>query len=126
MKNILIIDEDAFFIASISYFLENEGYNITACSNGSSGLSMLDKENYHLVICSTQLRLNNGYEVAKQMKTNSSTCHIPIMLISPSSSIVSVNLDEDIYYDAYIQKPVMFVPLLEKIHKLVKERALAN
>lgn len=126
MKNILIIDEDAFFISSITYFLEHEGYNITACSNGQSGINMLEKDNYSLVICNTQLRVRNGYEVAEQIKKNMATSHIPVMLISPSNNIISVNLNDEVYYDAYIQKPIMFISLLEKINNLVKDRVLTN
>ena len=122
MKNILLIDEDTFFISSIGYFLENEGYNITACSNGQSGIEMLFKENIDLVICSTQLRIKNGFEVAEYIKSNIEFASIPVILISPSNSIVSVKLEDEIFYDDYIQKPVLFVSLLEKVHNLLSRK----
>ncbi|HPI53209.1 MAG TPA: response regulator [Chitinophagaceae bacterium] len=122
MKNILLIDEDTFFISSIGYFLENEGYNITACSNGQSGIEMLSKETIDLVICSTQLRIKNGFEVAEYIKSNYEFAAIPVILISPSNSIVSVKLEDEIFYDDYIQKPVLFVSLLEKVHNLLSRK----
>ena len=122
MKNILLIDEDTFFISSIGYFLENEGYNITACSNGQSCIEMLFKENIDLVICSTQLRIKNGFEVAEYIKSNIEFASIPVILISPSNSIVSVKLEDEIFYDDYIQKPVLFVSLLEKVHNLLSRK----
>lgn len=122
MKNILLIDEDTFFISSIGYFLENEGYNITACSNGQSGIDMLSKERIDLVICSTQLRIKNGFEVAEFIKSNYEYATIPVILISPSNSIVSVKMEDEIFYDEYIQKPVMFINLLEKVHNLLSKK----
>ncbi len=122
MKNILLIDEDTFFISSIGYFLENEGYNTTACSNGQSGIDMLSKESVDLVISSPQLRVKNGFEVAEYIKSNYEYASIPVILISPSNSIVSVKMEDEIFYDEYIQKPVLFINLLEKVHNLLSKK----
>ena len=70
--------------------------------------------------CTTGAREN--VEVAEYIKSNYEYASIPVILISPSNSIVSVKMEDEIFYDEYIQKPVLFINLLEKVHNLLSKK----
>ena len=48
MTNICLIDDDQNILASLSLTLKSEGYDIKTFSDGLSGLTSLQKEDYDL------------------------------------------------------------------------------
>ena len=117
MTRLLIIDDDTFFVNLASYFFKNEGYIIDATQDGKIAIDLSNKNKYDLVLCGTQLQHKSGFEVASTIRHYSPETQI--ILISPANNIVSMNVTDELVYDAYFQKPINFNQLLETMARLL-------
>ena len=50
MMNILVCDDDREIVDAIEIYLSNEGYHIYKAYDGEQAISMLQKEDIHLLI----------------------------------------------------------------------------
>ncbi len=118
MPTLLIIDEDTFFTNSVGFFFSNEGFTTETCKDGKEALELVQKNNYDVIICNTQLKHKSGYEIANAIKHDEKLRNIPLVLVSPANNIVSISSNDEITYDAYFQKPINFNNLKDKINEL--------
>jgi CheY-like chemotaxis protein len=67
-QKILVIDDDEAIRESTMYFLENEGYAVTAARDGDEALKLFDQRPYDLVISDIMMPGTDGLETISQMK----------------------------------------------------------
>lgn len=68
-----------------------------------------------LLLLDVNLPKKNGHEVLKYIKTNENFKHIPVIILTTSSSPVDINLSYDNYANCYITKPVNVTDFLSMI-----------
>jgi DNA-binding response OmpR family regulator len=122
MKRILIIDQDDFFIEVMSCFLAHEGFQIDSCRDGKSGLYQAFSNDFDVVLCDAQLEDISGFEVANQIKKHATSYPTKVFVTAPSNNIISISLDQELNYDAYVQKPISFNELLRLIYEESNEK----
>ncbi len=88
--NILIVDDiedNLYFLGALLEELEIddenfEGLNIFKAQSGKEALDITSKENIDLVLLDIIMPQMNGFEVAKFLKSQKSTSHIPIVFLT--------------------------------------------
>lgn len=83
---VLIIDDDVEILWLISEIF-NEDYNVIPVNNPSQISNLLLEIHPNIIICDVMMPKVNGIELAKSIKTNKKTAHIPLILISAKHSI---------------------------------------
>ena len=68
-----------------------------------------------LLLLDVNLPKKNGHEVLKYIKTNENFKHIPVIILTTSSSPADINLSYDNYANCYITKPVSVNDFLSMI-----------
>jgi DNA-binding LytR/AlgR family response regulator len=68
MKSILVIEDDDVLRENISLILESEGYSVTKCLDGETGIKEIEKTKYDLVLCDIMMPQMDGYDVLKSIK----------------------------------------------------------
>ncbi|RPI80062.1 MAG: sigma-54-dependent Fis family transcriptional regulator [Desulfobacteraceae bacterium] len=85
LSNILIIDDDDFFNASLSDFLSQKGFRVQVALNGKQGIEGFEAEPGSLVLLDQELPDQSGVEVCKKiLEINSAT---KIIFMSAYASI---------------------------------------
>jgi AraC-like DNA-binding protein len=81
---ILIVDDDPQALALYQSIVAQAlpGYPIRLADNGSVALAMLDQEIPALMILDLVMPEIDGFAVLAQMRANSRTCHVPVLVIS--------------------------------------------
>jgi len=79
---ILLVDDDPDLVEMYKDFLEPQQYRIITAGNGEEAIRKAEKEIPDLVILDIVMPRMNGYEVIGRLKENSSTCHIPIIILT--------------------------------------------
>jgi len=67
-ERILVIDDDEIVREVLVEYLENEGYEVIACSNGYRGLELFKSDKFELVILDLIMPGINGIEVLKEIR----------------------------------------------------------
>lgn len=117
-KTILIIEDDKDIRDTISYALEQEGYNVISSDN-SKILKSLDQHNPDLILLDNWLTDwtsdANGQQLSRQLKADPKTRHIPVILVSAVSNIAEIA--EAGQSDGYLKKPFDLIDLFEVVKK---------
>lgn len=119
---ILIIDDNND-IRQYERTLLQDDYFVLEASDGKEGLEIARKEVPDLVICDVMMPVMDGLEFTQQLKTNTATSHIPVIMLTAK------NLEEhraegyEQGADSYITKPFHSKVLLARVENLLHQRA---
>lgn len=119
---ILIIDDNND-IRQYERTLLQDYYFVLEASDGREGLEIARKEVPDLVICDVMMPVMDGLEFTQQLKTNTATSHIPVIMLTAK------NLEEhraegyEQGADSYITKPFHSKVLLARVENLLRQRA---
>jgi DNA-binding response OmpR family regulator len=117
-KTIMIADDDPGILDSVCIMLEFEGYNVYCTPNGAEILNM-HSNLPDLLLLDIWMSGIDGRDICKQLKQNSNTNKLPVVLISASRDIERSALAAGA--DDFLAKPFDIDDLLNKI-----ERNLVN
>jgi len=81
-QEILLVDDRKENLELLSSFLVTQGYKIRSALNGATALMSIKAKAPDLIILDIEMPQINGYEVAKELKSNPQTENIPIIFIS--------------------------------------------
>jgi DNA-binding response OmpR family regulator len=113
-KKILIVDDDASIIDSLKYLLEDEGYIVDTCGNGSFMNNFSDPKP-DLILLDYLLPGENGGTITKKLKKTNDTKNIPVIIISASYNIKDIVAEAGA--DDFIPKPYDLNDLLNTLEK---------
>lgn len=68
MQNLLIVDDEPLLIENMKYLLTPYATKIFTAQNGKEGLSVLEKEEIHCVICDITMPIMNGVEFIREVR----------------------------------------------------------
>jgi DNA-binding response OmpR family regulator len=111
---ILVIDDEASILHAVQIFLQQEGYQVEATDRYNKMLDKVaDKDLPDLIILDILLADEDGRAVAKKLKSDPRTKHIPIILISAHPTAIKTSKWSGA--DAFITKPFEVDTLLNSI-----------
>ena len=82
MKKILIIEDDKFLREVIAKKLTTEGYELIEAVNGENGITQAGETKPNLILLDLILPGIDGFGVLTQLKENTGTKEIPIIILS--------------------------------------------
>ena len=104
-KKILLIEDHPEMRHLIARSVRNLGYDLLEAEDGQTGIKMALAENPDLVLLNLSLPGLSGLDVARKMKENFKTSHIPIVACSgwQDEKLVRESLDTGMV--EYLTKP---------------------
>lgn len=118
-QTILLIDDNP----DIRLYLKDElkeYYQVHLAENGVSGLNLALQTIPDLIITDIMMPEMSGFEFCEMIKTNELTCHIPVLLITASTSDSNKKKGLETGADDYILKPFNVELLLLKIRNILQ------
>ena len=112
MANILVCDDDKEIVDAIEIYLSNEGYHIYKAYDGEQAISMLQKEDVHLLIMDIMMPRLDGIRATLKIREYSS---IPIIMLSAKSEDTDKILGLNIGADDYITKTFNPLELVARV-----------
>lgn len=80
-KTLLIIDDETDFLATLRFILENNNFRVISASSPEEGL-VKAKSNPDLILLDLNMPKMSGHEVCKRLKEDTSTLHIPVIMLT--------------------------------------------
>ena len=120
-RKILIIEDDN----DVREFLKEEltpYFEVAAEADGKNGLEYAHNNDIDLIISDVMMPGSNGFEITRKLKSDFSTSHIPIILLTALNAAESHLEGVKSGADSYITKPFSTKLLLASIFKLIEQR----
>jgi two-component system phosphate regulon response regulator PhoB len=115
-----VVEDDPNIRFIVEYILKDASYMVQTFANAWSFLNRSKEQSVDLVILDVMLPDGNGIDLSKKLKTDSVTCHIPVLIMSAHCS--SIIAFQDGKADEFIQKPFDLNTFIFKVDEIVKRR----
>ena len=122
---ILHVDDEASIRLLVKFNLEQNGYEVLQAKDGQEALDLAKNENPDLILLDLLLPKTNGLDVCLQLKQNSTTSAIPIIMLTAKKEEVDKVIGLELGADDYLTKPFGQRELLARV-KAVLRRSTAN
>lgn len=112
----MIVDDDPVIRTLISDIAESAGHTVEAFEKGEDCLHSMDNALPDVLILDLQMPGMNGIDVLKQLRQNTRTAGVPVIMLSANSDSPMV-LDQSVHADLYLQKPFKVAEFLSVLDK---------
>jgi two-component system cell cycle response regulator DivK len=123
MPKILLVEDNEMNRDMLSRRLLRRGFDIVTAESGERGLSLAHLENPDLILMDITLPEMDGWEAARLLKADETTCRIPIIALTARALMSDQAKAFEVGCDDYDTKPVDFGRLTEKIGNLLREKS---
>ena len=117
---ILIVDDDPDIIESVSFALENNGYEVLVARDGNQGLAVAEREDPDLIILDMMMPKRSGFLVMEKLR-RSSRVPYKIIMITANEGNRHKAYAQMLGVDDYIRKPFNMDQLLESVSQVLEK-----
>lgn len=118
-KKILIVEDEESLLKLESILLTSKGYEVRGVPNGMAALESLKEEHPDLILLDIMLPEIDGFEVCRRIKSEPTTKHIPIIMLTAKKSREDMARGEQVGADWYITKPFKSAMVIETIQRFL-------
>ncbi|KUO77405.1 MAG: ArsR family transcriptional regulator [Desulfosporosinus sp. BRH_c37] len=126
MSKILLIDDEVQIQELVRYNLEKEGFVVIIASDGGQGLDLARRDKPDLIILDLTLPVIDGYDVCKNLRAQTDTASIPIIILSAREDVVDKVIGLELGADDYMTKPFSLRELSARIKARFREGQRKN
>jgi adenylate cyclase len=123
---ILIIDDNASNRDLLSRRLAREGYRVTTAADATAGFARMAGEAFDLVLLDLIMPGISGFEALCRLKSEESTWHIPVIMISALDELDSTVRCIEAGAEDYLPKPFNPVLLRARIAACLEKKRLLD
>ena len=117
---ILVIEDEALLAESVAAMLRSRGYEVELAFDGDTGLQFAKLGIYDLVILDVMMPGLNGYQVARQLRSDH--CAVPILMLTAKSDVMDRIEGLNAGADYYLTKPFDSRELLACVNALLRRQ----
>jgi DNA-binding response OmpR family regulator len=117
-KRVLIVEDDIHIADLLRMHLQDEGYQVTHCADGSQGLAQVRTGGWDALILDIMLPGVDGLEICRQARAM--TTYTPIIITSARASEVHRILGLELGADDYLPKPFSVLELVARVKALLR------
>lgn len=120
---ILVVEDDLESLKLIGLMLQSRGYQVLAAQNGPQAIQKAVTESPDLVLLDVMMPGIDGYEVARRLRADPRTAHLPIVMLTARGQVTDKVAGFEAGADEYLVKPVHPAELLTRIEALLARTA---
>ena len=117
---ILVVDDEEHILELISFNLTNNGYKVIKANNGIDAVRLAIEEKPKLILLDLMIPGKDGYDVCREVRSNSEIRNIPIIMLTAKSEELDKILGLELGADDYITKPFSVRELLARVKAVLR------
>jgi len=119
---VLVVDDDPVILKLLEVNFEMEGFQVVRASDGAEGLERAREVLPDIVVLDVMMPRMTGYEVAKALKEDAETAHIPIIFVTARAQSTDVERGMELGVEDYVTKPFDPLELIDRVNNLLARR----
>ncbi|KAA1259684.1 Alkaline phosphatase synthesis transcriptional regulatory protein PhoP [Rubripirellula obstinata] len=117
-QKILIVDDDQEIVDTVSYALENAGYEVAIARDGNQGLALAERDDPDLMILDMMMPKRSGFLVLEKLRRIREQ-PLPVIMITGNEGSRHKAYAELLGVSDYLQKPFAMDRLLTAVADLL-------
>ena len=122
--NILLVEDDASIIRTLTALLKDEGFEVSHTSTQRGALELLNGEHFDLALLDVTLEEGNGFAVCAAAQKIAP--EMPVIFLTASDDEYSTVAGLDMGAVDYIAKPFRARELISRIHNALRHASSSN
>lgn len=118
---VLVVDDEPSLVATISYNLRREGYEVLAAGGGELAIELAAEHEPGLIILDVMLPGLDGFDVCRIIRKRSS---VPILMLTARGDEVDRVVGLEIGADDYLTKPFSMRELMARVKAMLRRREM--
>ena len=123
MSKILLVEDNETIILGLEYLFKEESFEFNIVTNKKDAVSIIEKEQFDLILLDIMLPDGNGFEIGKYIKKKFET---PIIFLTAKDEEKDVVYGLELGADDYIIKPFRNRELISRIKNVLKRNQKNN
>ena len=119
---ILVVDDEQDLCEILKFNLETEGYAVDTANSAEEAMNM-ELTSYNLLLLDVMMGTMSGFAMAKKLKEESATTHIPIIFLTARDTENDTVTGFNLGADDYISKPFSIREVLVRIRAVIRRTA---
>ena len=125
-SKLLIADDNQQNCELLEAYLDEEDYEFSFAYDGSETLERVAEVQPDLILLDIMMPKLSGYEVCQQLKQDSATRGIPILIVTALNEKGDIEKAVEAGCDDFLTKPVNSLELKIRVRSLLRVRHLTN
>ncbi len=118
VKRILLVEDEAGLVMTLTDRLKSEGYTVLHAPNGVKGEQLARDRTIDLILLDVMLPQKGGFDVCRDLRSQGITT--PIMMLTARGQINEKVVGLKLGADDYVTKPFDMLELLARIESLLR------
>jgi DNA-binding response OmpR family regulator len=119
MRTIFLVEDGLTERQKITTCLQGAGYVVVSTSSVEEAQPKIEQQLPDLIVLDVILPGQSGFEFCRDLKKNTKTKNVPIIICSTKSTKVDIAWGTMLGADAFLQKPVDEQELLQTVRKFI-------
>lgn len=124
-ERILVTDDNGLMRQLLSDSLTTAGYEVVTASSGLVELRELEQQSFDLIISDVEMPDMDGYELAREVRQNTRTAHLPVIMLTSRSELNDKLTGLESGADDYLAKPIAVPELLARVKAQLRRSRVA-
>lgn len=117
---VLIAEDDANIVESLSFVLGRAGFDVMAALDGDEALRRLHDDPPDVMVLDLMLPKCNGFEVLKVVKSHATLRSLPVMVLTAKGQPQDRRLVEAIGVEDFMTKPFSNTDVVDAVRRLAQ------
>ena len=113
MKRILLVEDEAGLVLTLTDRLTREGYAVESATDGESGLERATRQAFDLLILDVMLPRLGGFDVCRELRRRG--IEAPVIMLTARGQVVDKVVGLKLGADDYVTKPFEMAELLARV-----------
>ena len=118
MLTVLVVEDSLTEQKMITDCLQRAGFSVVQCTSSEEAQKLLHSQQPNLMILDVVLPGQSGFEFCRELKNNSATQAMPIIICSTKNTEADKLWGSMLGADAYLSKPLNLQELVSTVQKL--------
>jgi two-component system phosphate regulon response regulator PhoB len=120
-RRILIVDDEPHILRILSFKLRREGFTTYEASCAEDAELLLAERTVDLIVLDVGLSTpTNGFDLAAKLRRNSSTRHLPIIMLTARGFSSDVLRGREIGAAGYVTKPFSTAEVISRVRAILE------
>ena len=119
LMKILVVDDEQDLCEILKFNLETEGYQVETANSAEEALEK-DVAGFDLLLLDVMMGGMSGFQMARQLKANPATVHIPIIFLTARDTENDTVTGFNLGADDYISKPFSIREVMVRVRAVLR------
>lgn len=118
--SVLIVEDETALVELLRYNLEQSGFKVVVAGDGEEALASVQDDVPDIILLDWMLPLMSGIEVCRQLRRQTSTANVPIIMLTARGEEGDRVRGLDAGADDYVSKPFSPTELVARIRAVLR------